>query len=87
MSIRAARVPLLGYRFAGFTDAQSERVILEGGSVSERADQFEERDEEEQGSESGGQDRREGIERRNWESGTGTAGQGDERGDSGQGPG
>jgi hypothetical protein len=55
--------------------------------VSERADQFEERDEEEQGSESGGQDRREGIERRNWESGTGTAGQGDERGDSGQGPG
>jgi hypothetical protein len=39
--------------------------------VTEHADQFEERDEEEQGSESGGQDRREGTEKGNWESGNG----------------
>jgi hypothetical protein len=39
--------------------------------VSEHADQFEERDQEEQGSERGAKDRREGTEQGNWESGTG----------------
>jgi hypothetical protein len=40
--------------------------------VSEHADQFEDRDGEQQGgSESGGHDRGEGTEKGNWESGTG----------------
>jgi hypothetical protein len=46
--------------------------------VSEQADQFEERDEEEQGRESGDQDRREGTDEGNRESGTGTTGSGKE---------
>jgi hypothetical protein len=42
------------------------------GIASEHADQFEDRDGEQQGgSESGGHDRREGTEKGYWESGTG----------------
>jgi hypothetical protein len=39
--------------------------------VSEHADQFDQNEGRQEGSESGGQDRREGTEQGNWESGTG----------------